>query len=56
MTVAAILLTWWAGIGLVIGTNRAWTYPGPQDGLRWAAFWAGGWPLLWLTEEKSRDR
>lgn len=56
MTAAAILATWWAGVGLVIGANRQRVYPGPTDGLRWAGAWALGWPLLWLTEEKSRER
>lgn len=51
MSTAAIAATWWAGLGLVVGANRARTYPGPQDGLTWAALWAAVWPLLWLTEE-----
>lgn len=54
MITVAIAATWWAGLGLVLGVNRACTYPGPQDGLRWAAFWAAGWPLLWLTEESEQ--
>lgn len=52
MGAIAFAATWYAGLGLVIGANRARTYPGPQDGLRWATFWAAGWPLLWLTEER----
>ena len=51
MIAAAFIATWWAIFGLAVGLNRAAIYPGPQDGLAWAAAWAAGWPVLWLIEE-----
>lgn len=53
MTAIALLVTWWAGVGVVVGLSRASMYPGPQTALRWAAIWAVGWPLLWLTEDRA---
>ena len=53
MIVAALIATWWALAGVAIGLSQANTYPGPQDAVRWAALWAVGWPLLWLTEDRS---
>lgn len=50
MSVLAIAATWWIGIGLVVGANRARVLPGPTDGLGAAAKWAFAWPALWLVE------
>lgn len=50
MTVLFFAATWWALAGLIIGLNKARDFPGPQDGLRWAAGWAAGWPVLWFME------
>lgn len=50
MTLAAFVATWWAGIGLVVGANRARWLLGPTDGLPSAAAWAAAWPVLWLWE------
>lgn len=50
MTLAAFIATWWAGIGLVVGANRANWGPGPTDGLSIAAWWAIAWPALWIWE------
>lgn len=49
----ALAATWWAGIGLVIGANRARVLAGPTDGLGDAARWAFAWPALWIVEAKS---
>ncbi|GJE55241.1 hypothetical protein [Methylobacterium thuringiense] len=55
MAAIAIVATWWAGIGLVIGVNRQRVQPGPADGLRWAAAWAFAWPFLWLVESANGE-
>lgn len=55
MILAAFIATWWAGFGLVVGVNRAATFPGPQDSLAWAGLWAAGWPFFWLCEEPRHD-
>lgn len=41
----------WGAVGIVVGLNRSWRYPRPDDGLRWAAAWAALWPMLWALEE-----
>jgi hypothetical protein len=46
----ALVATWWAGVGLVVGANRSRILPGPTDGLSFAAWWALVWPALWLME------
>lgn len=51
MIAVALLATWWAGLGVVVGLNRAWNFPGPADAIRWAALWACAWPVLWALEE-----
>lgn len=50
MILAAFIATWWAGLGLLVGVNRAHWLPGPQDGLSIAAWWAFAWPALWIVE------
>lgn len=55
MTTAAILATWWVIAGLVVGVNRQRVQPGPADGLRWAAAWDTGWPILWIVERANGE-
>lgn len=51
----AFAATWWAGIGLVVGTNRSRWLRGPTDGLWDAALWAIAWPVLWFYEACDGD-
>lgn len=55
MILAAFIATWWAGIGLVVGANRARVLPGPSDGLSIAAWWAFAWPALWMWEMSNGE-
>jgi len=46
----ALAATWWAGVGLVVGANRARVLPGPFDLLSAAVWWAFAWPGLLIVE------